>query len=65
MFWQVDGGTLNEMGDSADNTPHKESIVDLSGWHWNQNSQYHITFVAKDNNGKTIMTKDAIINVAH
>ncbi|HET7630347.1 MAG TPA: hypothetical protein VFK03_03150, partial [Candidatus Saccharimonadales bacterium] len=32
MYWQVDNGQLNKMYDSQTDWPHKEAIVDLSGW---------------------------------
>jgi endoglucanase len=54
MYWQVDGGQLNAMYNSYIDYPHKESIVDLSGWHWNNEGQYLLTFIAKDYAGNII-----------
>lgn len=65
IYWQVDGGQANLLGDSYDGTPHKESLVDLSGWHWRANGQYTITFTAKDTAGAILANKTVIINVAN
>jgi hypothetical protein len=54
MFWQVDGDRLNSMGNSNVDWPHKEALVDLSGWTWNTNGLYHLNFVAKDFGGVLI-----------
>ena len=63
MYWQVDGGALNAMGNSSTDYPHKESDVDLSSWHWNSNHQYTINFVSKDMSGKVISQKSEVITV--
>ncbi len=65
MFWQVDGDRLNDMYDSDQDAPHKEAMVDLSGWSWRENGPYTITFVAKDSNGTTIGQKSVQITVTH
>ncbi|MBX4215402.1 hypothetical protein KW797_00405, partial [Candidatus Parcubacteria bacterium] len=57
MFWQVDGDRMNEMADSVDGYPHKESLVDLSGWTWKGANAYGLTFTAKDKSGPTLLTK--------
>ncbi len=62
MFWQVDGDRLNEMANSTEGYPHKESIVDLSGWRWRGNGPYRLNFVAKDGGGATIAEK--IVNIS-
>jgi aryl-phospho-beta-D-glucosidase BglC (GH1 family) len=54
MFWQVDGGQLNEMANSTEAYPHKEANVDLSGWKWRGTGPYKVEFIAKDNAGKEI-----------
>jgi endoglucanase len=54
MYWQVDGGQLNAMGDNATDYPHKESSVDVSTWHWSSAGTYTLTFVATDMNGAVI-----------
>lgn len=54
MYWQVDGGTLVKMDDSQQDYPHKEAVVDLSGWNWNPTGSYKLTFVAKDHGGNEI-----------
>ena len=54
MFWQVDGGSLNVMYDSTQDAPHKETMVDVSNWNWQNSNQYTINFVAEDNNGNII-----------
>lgn len=63
MYWQVDGGALNAMGNSTTDYPHKESDVDLSSWRWSANHQYSITFVSKDMSGKVISQKSEVITV--
>ena len=65
MYWQVDGGTLNLMGDSNVDAPHKESLVDLSNWRWSGNGKYTINFVAKDTSGTVIAQKAVIITITH
>jgi hypothetical protein len=42
---------------------HKEAAVDLSGWNWNSNGQYTVTFVAKSLSGAILTTKSVIITV--
>ena len=64
MFWQVDGGQLNQMANNATDYAHKESLVDLSGWTWNKTGPYKVNFVAKDNSGTLIQQKAVNINVA-
>jgi len=49
LFWQVDGGQLNAMPSSYDGYPHKEALVDLSGWKWKGSGPYVLTFVAMQN----------------
>lgn len=51
MYWQVDGGKLNQMSDNYTGWPHKEAEVDVSGWHWHGSGPYAINFVAKDWSG--------------
>ncbi len=63
MYWQVDGHRLNLMDNNQQDYPHKESLVDLSGWSWKASGAYTITFVAKDNQGTTIAEKSVLINV--
>jgi hypothetical protein len=65
MFWQVDNGVLNQMFDSQTDYPHKEAMVDVSGWRWNNNGPYTLNFLSKDNNGTVISQKPTTINVAH
>ncbi|HEX5429793.1 MAG TPA: NPCBM/NEW2 domain-containing protein [Patescibacteria group bacterium] len=63
MYWQVDGGELNFMGTSSQDYPHKESMVDLSGWNWHQSGPYKITFVVKDKSGAIIATQSVEISI--
>lgn len=63
MFWQVDGDRLNEMANSTQDYPHKESLVDLTGWNWKQTGPYQINFVAKDFNGNVLKQKAVNINI--
>lgn len=64
MYWQVDGGQLNDMYDSNQDTPHKEAWVDVSGWNWNGSGPYTITFVAKNNAGSILAQKSSKITIA-
>jgi hypothetical protein len=61
MWWQVDGGQLNQMADSSQDYPHKEALVDVSGWHWQGSGPYTITFVSKDSGGHVISQKSVSI----
>jgi len=65
MFWKVGDGQLNAMPTSYDGPPHKEADVDLSGWTWQSNGQYVITFVAKNNAGNVIAQKSSTITITH
>jgi hypothetical protein len=47
MFWQVDGGQLVEMFNSSQDYPHKEALVDFSGWKWKGSGPYTLNFVSK------------------
>ena len=49
MFWQVDGGTWNWMSNSSTDYPHKEALVDVTGWNWHGKGPYTINFVARQN----------------
>lgn len=62
MYWQVDGGQLNGMSNNYQDYPHKEAIVDLSGWHWRGSGPYTITFVAK-HGGSTISQQSVRITI--
>jgi len=63
MYWQVDSGTLNKMGDGFNPIAHKESLVDMTNWSWNVSGNYVITFVAKDKSGQTISQKSVTLKV--
>ncbi len=63
MYWQVDGGALNPMYDSQQDYPHKEAMVDVSGWNWRGSGPYTINFVVKDLNGVTIGQKSVTVTV--
>jgi hypothetical protein len=65
MYWQVDGGQLNQMQDSLQDAPHKEAMVNLSGWTWRGSGPYTINFVAKDGSGNIISQKSVQIMVSH
>lgn len=64
MFWQVDFDRLNPMFDSSEDWPHKEALVDVSGWSWSSTGKYIINFVAKNLGGSTIAEKFVEIMVA-
>ncbi len=61
MYWQVDGDRLNIMGDSNVDWPHKEAMVDLSGWNWNDQGTYHLNFIVKDLGGGMLSQKSVDI----
>jgi hypothetical protein len=63
MYWQVDSGTLNLMSNSSADYPHKESLVDVSGWSWRSDNNYTINFVAKNSAGTIIAQKSIVIHV--
>src|SRR5688572_7142485 len=63
MYWQVDGGQLNRMGDSYVDGPHKESAVNVSAFTWSGAGPYRITFVARDMRGATIAQRSVDISV--
>ncbi|MBX4189851.1 glycoside hydrolase family 6 protein [Candidatus Parcubacteria bacterium] len=46
MFWQVDNGQWNWMDNNYSDYPHKEIMVDLSGWNWKGNGPYTLNFIA-------------------
>ena len=54
MYWSVDGGGQVKMYDSQADYPHKEAIVDLSGWNWSSTGTYSLSFIAKDHSGNEI-----------
>lgn len=64
MYWQVDGGAMNLMGEGAGSPMHKLSYVDLSSWKWNPSKQYAIRFLAHDQSGNIIGEKTVIITVS-
>jgi hypothetical protein len=61
MYWQVDGDRLNEMVDDSRDYPHKEAMVDLTGWRWRGEGPYVLTFVSKDLSGNMIGKKSVNI----
>jgi hypothetical protein len=63
MWWSVDGGSQNEMGDSQTDYPHKESLVDVQSWNWNGNGPYKITFTASKHDGVNLGQKTVNINI--
>ena len=58
MYWSVDGGQLNLMGDNVD---HKETQVDLSGWTWRDAGAnygpFAVTFTGKNSSGAILQQK--------
>jgi DNA-binding winged helix-turn-helix (wHTH) protein len=63
MYWQVDGDRLNPLANSYEEYPHKEVLVDLSGWNWRGDGPYKVNFVAKDANGNVIAERGIMIYV--
>jgi DNA-binding winged helix-turn-helix (wHTH) protein len=64
MYWQVDGDRLNPLANNYEEYPHKEILVDLSGWRWRGDGPYKVNFVAKDALGKTIAEREVKIYVS-
>lgn len=62
LYWQVDGGGLNQMYNSWTDYPHKESSVDLRNWNWHGVGPYAVTFVAKQNGATIAQTTVHIYN---
>lgn len=63
MTWRVDGDRENDMWHSDADYPHKEGLVDLTGWTWKQGGPYNLTFTAKDSRGSAYATKSLNIYV--
>jgi endoglucanase len=63
MYWRVDDGDLVKMDSNFQDYPHKEAMVDLSGWHWKGASPYKISFVAKGSQGEIIGEKSVNVYV--
>ncbi len=63
MYWQVDGGQLNIMADSYQDAPHKESLVDVSGWNWRGTGPYTVNFMAKNPQGNVLATKSVNVSI--
>lgn len=63
MYWKVDGGQENLMPDNFTDYPHKEVLVDVSGWNWRGAGPYTLTFVARDNGGQIISQKNTQISI--
>ncbi len=57
MVWQVDDGKENEMQNNFSEYPHKESVVDLSGWTWKGAGPYTVKFTAYDFSGNKLGSK--------
>jgi endoglucanase len=64
MYWQVGNGSYTEMYDSMTDYPHKEAVVDLSGWSWEGIGPYHVSFIAHDHSGNEIAKKTVVIMLA-
>lgn len=64
MYWKVDGGQENLMANSNVDAPHKEAIVNVSGWNWRGRGPYVVTFVARDSTRNIIAQRSVSIFVA-
>ncbi|GAC1391949.1 MAG: hypothetical protein NVSMB46_06310 [Candidatus Saccharimonadales bacterium] len=58
LAWSVDNGGYSTMASNYTDYPHKETQVDLSGWNWQPDGQYLITYLAKDSHG-TVLAKSS------
>lgn len=63
MFWRVDGGQANPMYDSPADWPHKEAMIDFSGWNWNSSGKYTVGIEAKNNSGSVITFRIITVTV--
>lgn len=63
LTWQVDGGPATTMTDNYEGYAHKSSVVDVSGWNWNGDGPYRLTFTAKNSQGTTISQQNISIFV--
>lgn len=61
MFWQVDNGQWNWMADDAKDSPHKEALVDMSGWTWRENAIYRVRIIATNLYGQPFLDKEVSI----
>jgi hypothetical protein len=59
-FWQVDGGGWVEMNTSSADYPHKEALVDFSGWHWRGKGPYTLNFITAEMNGSTVLVQKSV-----
>lgn len=64
MQWQVDGDRLNDMFNSNQDAPHKEALVDVSGWNWKGSGPYVLNFIAKALGGAILGQRSITINVS-
>lgn len=65
MYWQVDGGQLNQMSDNYSDSPHKQATVDVTGWRWHGSGPYAINFVAKDAGGTVLGSKSVNVTLSN
>lgn len=65
MYWQVDNGQMNQMGNSTQDAPHKESQVDVSGWNWKGAGPYAVKFTAKNPAGQVLGEAQVSVTVQH
>lgn len=64
MYWQVGEGGRVEMYNSEEDYPHKESLIDYSGWNWLGSGPYKLTFTATDHSDATLAQRAVNIFVA-
>jgi hypothetical protein len=63
MFWSVDGGVRNSMFNSSQDYPHKEALVDFTGWNWKGSGPYTLTFISTNSGGAVISQKSVNVFV--
>ena len=61
MYWEVDGGALNEMWNSGEGGPHKEAMVDVAPWTWRGAGPYTVTFVARSKKGAELARRSVAV----
>jgi endoglucanase len=60
LFWQVDGGKLNEMHDSHEGGPHKRALVDVTAWDWRGSGPYKVTLEARARRGNRVLGRTSV-----
>ncbi len=63
MYWNVDGGGLNQMYNATDGSQAKQYDINFTGWNWKGTGPYTINVIAKDTAGNTLSQKSVSVTV--